>query len=252
MRRSLPFALLVSLLALTGCSSAPTPERVVPAASGAPATPREALENGTVVDDIRLGIATDCAGPDCETRLKLATAEVISRHGVAPSAIGAAQFFVPYVPPGATLGSGGGLIVVFDLADGSRAAVHTFCFTTCAVAGPQPVAPLTLPSAEDHGPTVDPLVSAPTDCSLPNHPTCNEAVRVAIASATESGFIAPATMAETHYYIRSVIPGSPESRAWDVEYIVNLYIAGEHDNLAEQAVGVYCGTGPCRAVPPPS
>jgi hypothetical protein len=190
-------------------------------------------------------------GPIAKTRLKLATAEVISRHGVAPSAISAAQFFVPYVPPGATLGSGGGLIVVFDLADGSRSAVHTFCFTTCVVVGPQPVAPLTLPSPEDHGPMVDPLVSAPTQCSSPDHPTCDEAVQVAIATATESGFISPATMAETHYYIRSVIPGSPGSRGWDVEYIVNLYIAGEHDNLAEEVVGVTCGSGPCHAVSPP-
>jgi hypothetical protein len=248
---ALLFALLLSLLPLTGCSSAPTPEHVVPGATGAPAASRDALENGTVVDDIRLGIATDCAGPDCEARLKLATAEVIARHSVAPGAIGAAQFFVPYIPPGATLGSGGGLIVVFDLADGSRSAVYTFCFTTCAVVGPQPVAPLTLPSPEDHGPLVDPLVSAPTECSSPDHPTCNEALRVAIATATRIGFIAPATVEEMHYYISHITPGSPESAIWDVEYIVNFYVPSEHDTLAEQVVGVTCGSGSCHAVPPP-
>jgi hypothetical protein len=39
--------------------------------------------------------------------------------------------------------------------------------------------------------------------------------------------------------------------AWDVEYIVNLYVAGEHDNLGEQLVGVTCGSGSCHAVAPP-
>jgi hypothetical protein len=227
-------------------------EGVAPSASGPSEAAQHELENGTVIDEIRLGTATDCAGPDCETRLKLATAEVTSRRGLAPSAIGAAQFYLPYVAPGAVLGSGGDLIVVFDLDDGSRSAVDTFCFTTCYVVDAQPVPPLTLPSPDDHGPMVDPLVEAPIDCSSPDHLTCNEAVQVAIATATKSGFIAPATMAQTHYYIRHVTPGSPESAAWDVEYIVNLYVAGEHDNLAEEVVGVTCGSDPCHAVSPPN
>lgn len=248
---ALLFALLGSLFALTGCSSAPVPERIASAASGAPAAPRDALENGAVIDEIRLGIATVCAGPDCETRLQLATAEVISKRGLAPNAIGAAEFYLPYVAPGATLGSGGGLILVFDIDDGSRAAVYTFCFTTCEIVDPQPASPMTLPSSVDHGPMVDPQVEAPVDCSSPDQPTCNEALRVAIATATKSGFIAPATVAETHYYINYLTPGSPESRAWDVEYIVNFYVAGEHDNLAEQVVGVTCGSGSCHAVSPP-
>jgi hypothetical protein len=248
---ALLFALLLSLLALTGCSSAPMPELVAPTASGGPPAPREALENGTVVDEIRLGIATDCAGPDCETRLQLATADVISRHAVPPSAIGAAESYLPYVAPGATLGSGGGLILVFDIDDGSRAAAYTFCFTTCEIVDPQPASPMTLPRGVDHGPMVDPLVEAPVDCSSPEHPTCNEALRVAIATATKSGFIAPATLDETHYYVSYITPGSPESVAWDVEYVVNLYVPGEHDNLAEQVVGVTCGSSACHAVPPP-
>jgi hypothetical protein len=252
MRISLRVALLATLLALTGCSSAPMPEHVAPAASGVPAAPRDALENGAVVDEIRLGNATDCAGPDCETRLQLATADVVSRRGLAPSAIGAAEFYLPYVAPGATLGSGGGLILVFDIDDGSRSAAYTFCFTTCEIVNPLPASPMTLPSGVDHGPMVDPLVAAPVDCSSPDHPTCNEALRVAIATATKSGFIAPATLDETYYYISYITPGPPESVAWDVEYIVNLYVAGEHDNLAEQLVGVTCGSGSCHAVAPPT
>lgn len=252
MRTTFMFSLMALLLTLIGCTRAPTAGGVAPTASSASAGAQNVLGNGTVVDDIRLGIATDCAGPDCATRVTLAKAAAIARHGLAPTAIGAAQFYMPYVAPGAALGSGGGLIVVFDLDDGSRSAVDTFCFTTCHVVDTQPVAPLTLPGPEDHGPLVDPLVEAPNDCSSPDHPTCNEALQVAIATATKNGFIAPATMAETHYYITYVIPCSPEAAASEAEYIVNLYIAGEHDTLGELAIGVYCGSGPCHPVSPPN
>lgn len=251
MAKALLFALLLSLLALTGCSSPPMPEPVAPVASGAPPGPQRALENGTVVDEVRLGIATDCTGPDCETRLQLAKAEVIAKRGLAPSAVGAAEFYLPYVAPGATLGSGGGLILVFDIDDGSRGAAYTFCFTTCEIVNPQPASPMTLPTGVDHGPMVDPLVEAPVDCSSPDHPTCNEALRVAIATATQSGFIAPANVEEMHYYISYITPGSAESAARDVEYVVNLYVPGEHDNLAERVVGVTCGSVSCHAVSPP-
>ncbi len=196
-------------------------------------------------------MATECGGPECETRLKLATAEAISRHGLAPSAIGAAHFYMPYIPPGATLGSGGGLIVVFDVDDGSRAAIYTFCFDSCSVVDAQPVPPLALPSAADHGPQVDPFVQAPIACSSPDHPRCNEAAQVAIAAATTSGFIAPATIAKTHYYITYIPPGSPEAAVTKAEYMVSLYIAGEHDNLADTVIGVYCGSGPCNTLSSP-
>jgi hypothetical protein len=242
--------ILVPLIALTftlsGCIGTPTAGVVAPEAS-APTTTQQVLDNGTVVDGIRLGTATDCAGPDCETRLKLATADAMSRHDLAASAIGPAHFYLPYVPPGATLGSGGGYIVVLDLDDGSRAAVYTFCFTTCGVVT-QSLAPLNLAGSGDHGPLVDPLVEARLDCSSPEHPSCNDAVQVAIATATTNGFIAPATIADTHYYVDYVTPGSPEAAAFEAEYIVHLYIAGDHDNLAESAIGVYCGSGPCQTV----
>jgi hypothetical protein len=246
MRNSILVSLIAMTLTLIGCTRMPTAGGVAPETSS-PAPTQQVLENGTVVDGIRLGTATDCAGPDCETRLKLATADAMSRHDLAPSAIGPAHFYLPYVPPGATLGSGGGYIVVLDLDDGSRAAVYTFCFTTCGVVT-QPLAPLTLEGSGDHGPLVDPVVEARLDCSSPDHPSCDEAVQVAIAAATTNGFIAPTTIADTHYYVVYVTPGSPEAAAFKAEYIVHFYIAGDHDNLAESAIGVYCGSGPCETV----
>lgn len=241
------FPLLAVALVLGACSRAPTAEGVASPTSDASAAAQHVLENGTVVDGIRVGIATDCVGPDCDTRLKLATAAAIARHGLAPTALGAPQFYMPYITPGATLGSGGGAIVVFDLGDGSQVAVYTYCMDTCFVASPQPVRPPTLESPGDHGPLVDPLVEAPVDCSSADHPTCDDALQVAISTATKNGFIVPATMAKTHYYVTNVIPGSPEASASGAEYIVHFYIAGDHDNLAELAIGVSCGSGPCRA-----
>lgn len=252
MRTSILIASMALTLAITGCTSIPTRESVAPAASADSSAPsaasQQVLENGTVVDDIRLGMATECGGPDCATRMKLATAEAISRHGLASSAIGAAHFYMPYIPPGTTLGTGGGLIVVFEIDDGSQAAIYTFCFDSCFVVNAQPVPPLTLPSPEDHGPLVDPLVEAPRDCSTPDHPACNGALRVAIDEATTNGFISPATIADTHYYIDYIAAGSPEAAAFKAEYIVHLYIPGDHDNLAETAIGVFCGSGPCQTV----
>jgi hypothetical protein len=92
------------------------------------------------------------------------------------------------------------------------------------------------------------LVETPLDCSSPDYPTCNEAVQVAITTATTNGFIARATITDTHYYVVYVTPGSPEAAAFKADYIVHLYIAGDHDNLAESAIGVYCGSGPCQTV----
>ena len=237
----------VLTLTLAGCSRLAALAGASPGAS----EPQQVLANGDVVDGIRIGNASGCAvDPDCATRLSLAKAAAIARHGLAPTSIGAAQFFMPYVTPGATLGSGGGVIVVFDLDDGSRAAVYTYCFDTCLVVSPQPVRPLTAESPGDHGPLVDPLVQAPLDCSSDDHPTCNEAVRVAIASATTSGFLAPDSIADAHYHVTYVNPDSPEAAASKAEYIVDLYIAGAHETLAETAIGVSCGSLPCHVVSP--
>jgi hypothetical protein len=206
------------------------------------------IGTGTVVDDIRVGNVTECApDPDCATRLKLAKAAAIARHGLAPDSIGAARFYGTYIPPGATLGSGGGRVVVFDLDDGSHAAVLTYCMDTCFVVAPQPVQPLTLESPADHGPLVDPLVDAPLDCDSPDHPTCNEALKVAIAAATADGFLAPDTIAGAHYYVVYVTPDSPAAAASKAEYI-DVYIAGPDDTQAETAIGIYCGPGPCQVV----
>lgn len=248
LRRSIWIPLIAIVVTLNGCTGAPTAGGVAP--EPRPTSAPE-LENGTVVDGIRLGDPIDCVGPDCNTRLELATAEAISRHGLAPSAIGAAHFFLPYIPPGATLGGGGDIIVVLDLDDGSLAGIYTSCFRTCFVVDAQPVAPLTLGGANDHGPLVDPLVAAPVDCSTPDYPTCNDALQVAIATTTKNGFITPGTIADTHYYISYIPPGSPEAAALKAEYLVNFYIAGEHGTLAESAIGVDCGSGQCQSVTPP-
>jgi hypothetical protein len=205
------------------------------------------LSNGAVVDGIRVGNRIECApDPDCPTRLALAKAAVIERHDVAPGAIGAAHFYMPYIPPGAVSGSGGGKIVVFDLEDGSQAAVHTFCMNDCIVVPPQPVQPPTLESPVDHGPLVDPLVQMPAECSSADHPTCDEAVQVAIDTASANGFLTPDNLAEAHYYVINVPPGS--AAASNAEYIVDIYIPGAHGPVAEIAIGVYCGSGPCQVV----
>ena len=248
MRRSVLSSLLMLALslALIGCSTLATLLGAAPQAS----EPQEGPSNGAVVDDIRVGLAIECApDPDCATRLTLATAAAAERHGIAPTAIGAAQFYMPYIPPGATLGSGGSVIVVFDLDDGSQAAVTTFCMDTCFVVAPQPVQPLTLDGTGDHGPLVDPPVEAPITCASADHPTCDEAVQVAIDRATADGFLTSDTIADAHYYVIFVAPNSLEAAASKSEYIVDIYIAGEHDVVAETAIGVFCGSGPCQIVP---
>ncbi len=257
-RHSMLIPLVALTLTLTGCSSLATPGEAAPrtsepAASTAAAPTQQVLANGTVVDNIRLGIAVDCelvAGSECTTALNLATTEAAARHNLALTSIGAPHFYLPYSPPGAVLGGGSGYIVVLDLADGSQAAVYVYCFDRCQVIPPQPVRPMTLPSPDDHGPMVDPLVKAPSDCASPGHATCNEALQVAIATATNNGFLAPARIADAHYYIVYVSPGSPEAAASKAEYIVDFYIAGASDTLAETAIGVFCGSGPCQAVSP--
>jgi hypothetical protein len=256
-RRTIRNLILILALSLMLAGYSPRlaiPEESAPAATHAadPAATRAAsLANGTVVDGIRVGTAIECApDPDCATRLALAKAAAIERHDVAPSAIGAAHFYMPYIPPGATLGGGGSKIVVFDLEDGSQAAVHTHCMDSCIVVGLQPVQPLTLEETNDHGPLVDPLVQIPSQCSSAEHPTCDEAVQVAIDTANANGFLTAGNIVEAHYYVIHVLPGSAEAAATRAEYIVDIYIAGAHGPLAETAIGVYCGSGPCQVVSP--
>jgi hypothetical protein len=100
----------------------------------------------------------------------------------------------------------------------------------------------------DHGPLVDPLVEKPADCASADHPTCDEAVAAAIAAATKSGFLAPPNIADTHYYVTSVPPDAAGAPAMRVEYVVDMYVAGPHDVLAERAFGVSCHSGPCQVV----
>jgi hypothetical protein len=236
---------LVMSLTLIGCSRLAT--------SGAepqPSGPRQGLANGTVVDDIRVGLELECAtGPECDERVTLATAAATERHGLSPDAIGATQFYQPYITPGAALGSGGGIIVVFDLDDGSQAAVYTYCLDSCFVVQPQPEPSLTPETPGDHGPLVDPLVEAPLDCTSEDKPRCDEAVQVAISAVTADGFLTQDTMADAHYYVIHLPPDSPGSMGAKVDHVVDFYIAGAHDLVAETAVGVYCGSGRCQVVP---
>jgi hypothetical protein len=131
---------VLALLILVGCSWLPAAGEASPGATQI----GQVLANGSVVDDIRVGVPIECPAtrPECETRLALAKEAAISRHAIAPTAIGAAHFYLTYLAPGAAYGSGGGAIVVFDLDDGSQAAVHTVCFDSCFVVDPQPVRPL--------------------------------------------------------------------------------------------------------------
>jgi hypothetical protein len=242
--------LVAALSLLLACSPRLAIPELTPGQSAPAAIDSAPLTNGTVVDGIRVGVRIECApDPDCPTRLALAKAAAIERHAIAPSAFGPAHFYMPYIPPGAVLGSGGGKIVVFDLQDGSQAAVYTHCMTDCLVVAPQPVQPPTLESPVDHGPLVDPLVQSPVVCSTADHPKCDEAVQVAIDTATANGFLEPDRIAEAHYYVITVPPGSAAA-ASKTEYIVDIYIPGAHDPLAETAIGVYCGSGPCQVVPP--
>jgi hypothetical protein len=237
-----PVLLALSLAAIA-CS---TPAAASPRPSGT----QTGLANGAVVDGIQVGEPIDCpvSQPDCETRLTMATAAAIARHDLAPTAIGRARFYLPYLQPGAAYGTGGGAIVVFDLQDGSQAAVHTFCFDGCSVVGVQPVAPESLAPVVDHGPLVDPFVSKPADCQSDAQPMCNQAFEVAIAAATKRGILTAATIADAHYYVTFYAAGSPEATALKAEYLVDVYVAGPHGPTAEVGIAVSCTSGSCRAV----
>jgi len=231
-------------LLVAGCGSAASPSpSSAPLASGV-------LANGSIVDGIRVGEPIDCpvSVPDCETRLTMATDAVIARHSVAPSAIGHVQFYLPYLQPGATYGSGGGAIVVFDLQDGSQAAVHTFCMDSCLVVGAQPVAPESLPPAVDHGPLVDPFVKNPVACRSDGEPACDEAVTVAIEAATAAGVLTADTISDAHYYVTYYPAGSPEATALKAQYLVDIYVASPQGSTAEVGIAVSCASGSCDAV----
>jgi hypothetical protein len=231
------------------CAGSPPGAGSQPESTGAAGLAQEGdtLAAGEIVDAIRVGSAMDCLGPDCAERLSLAKDAAIKRHSLTPAALGPASFYQPYLPPGGGYGSGGGMSVVFDLQDGSRAAVETFCFDTCFVVDPQPVAPVALPTVEDHGPLVDPVVASPIDCASAKLPMCNEAVAVAIETATSDGLIKAATISDTHYYTRPVDPGSPEAEA-GADYVVTVYGAGDHEVVEERAIPVSCASGRCVAL----
>jgi hypothetical protein len=117
--RSWPLGLvLVSLMqatALAGCSNGST-------ASGP-------LLSGMVIDHYTLGDPIDCNAhrdPTCEEHLQVAMGTATDKRGVAPEAIAGHHLFRESIP-GTRPGSSSLIIVVFDLADGSRVAVGVYC-----------------------------------------------------------------------------------------------------------------------------
>lgn len=245
--RMLRTAVLPALVAVVAsCSSFSNGGLESPAVSPT----NELATNGSVVDSIRIGAPIDCpdTDPECVDRLTLAKEAVIERHRIDSTTIGAARFYLSYLAPGAEHGGGGGAIVVFDLEDGSQAAVLTVCFDGCHVVDPQPLAPLEIPPSTDHGPLIDPLVKEQVDCTSADYPSCNEAVSVAIAAATQSQIITVDTVATAHYYVTYMPLQQAESSAKEAEYVIDIYVAGEHDVLAEISVEVSCGLGPCEVV----
>lgn len=242
-------ASLGMLTALVGCSVAATSNPSKASEGESVSVSAASLSDGSVVDGIRVGEPIDCVGPDCAIRIELAEEAAMSRHGVPSSALGAPNFYLPHIPAGAALGTGGGSIVVFDVDDGSMVAVHTYCFSDCFVVEVQPVPSLKAGVGNDHGPLVDPLVDSPVGCSTTEQPACDEAVQVAIAAATRDGFLAKGDDRTTHYYVTYFAPDSSEAEALQAEYLVNFYVAGDHGPIHETAIAVDCSAGSCVRVP---
>lgn len=106
----------VLALALAGCANGLT-------ASGD-------LVSGTVIDRYKIGDPLDCGvngDPTCDEMLRIATDVATSKRGIASSAIVEHRLYTEFIPPGSTSGGGMVGIVVFDLGDGSRAAVGVYC-----------------------------------------------------------------------------------------------------------------------------
>ena len=256
--RSLPksrcLAVAAMILLGAGCSSpssgAPLETRL---STGPAANAGSALDPGAIVDGHQIGEPMDCVD-GCDAALALAN-ETANERGLDPRSIEATSVYAPFVPDGAA-STGGGYIVVYWVTDGSRIAIRVHCGVgACQVIAPQPALPAALPSPNDHGPLVDPLVEAPVGCSKPGLETCDEAVAVAVESAIDDGFIGADTLGDAHYYVTPIDPSWLQDGAPHVDDVVTIYVAGDHENVAETAIGVDCTTGTCRVIaleaPPP-
>lgn len=150
LRRTLP----VLALLLAGCSSALTVGGVAsgasqPAASQAAAT-KQVLAPRTVIDGIQVGSPIDCAAPvDCSAILSFAKTAATSTRGLVPGTIAGTSLYTPYVPAN-MFSTGGGYVVVYDLADGVQMAIRVHCGVgPCQVVPLQPLID-SLPTPSDY------------------------------------------------------------------------------------------------------
>ncbi len=107
---------MVLALALAGCSNSFN-------ADGS-------LVSGTVVDRYKVASLADCPDdrdPTCDESLRIATDIATGKRGVPADAIVGHRFYYEFLPPGMSRGGPPVVIVVFDLADGSRVAVGVYC-----------------------------------------------------------------------------------------------------------------------------
>lgn len=126
-------AVLALLLTLAGCSRLPNPAG---AASVAPDP--AALADGTIVDGHQVGQILDCS-TGCDDVLSFAETSAIDIRGLDQSAITDVHVYIPFIPAGMTA-TGGGYVVVYDLADGLQMAIRVHCGVgDCQVVPPQPI-----------------------------------------------------------------------------------------------------------------
>jgi len=152
-------SLLMLAFTLAGCSGA------IGAASPAPAAPsvsqQATIAPATVIDGFTIGDrldTTSCPSGDvvctaaADADAKLVRDALLAAHpGLDAAAIAALHWYSEILPPGYEQ-SGSFTIAVFDLADGSRAAMGLACgVTDCKAVPASKRAPST-----DHGPIVDP------------------------------------------------------------------------------------------------
>lgn len=126
-------AVLALVLTLAGCSRMPTP-----AAAPSLAPDPAALPDGAIVDGHQLGQLLDCS-TGCEDVLSFAESSAVDTRGLDPSAITDVHVYIPFVPAGMTA-TGGGHVVVYDLAGGLPIAIRVHCGVgDCQVVEPQPI-----------------------------------------------------------------------------------------------------------------
>lgn len=150
--------LLILAVSLLGC----TGTNVGAAQSSAPSQ----LANGAVVSGIQIGIPV-CAPPaDCTAVLTFAQTEATKAGLVDADSITNTSVYQQYVPEG-MYSTGGGYVVVYDLRDGSQAAIRVHCGVgPCIVVPLQPLIDK-IPSPSDYSNNPDGSL-APDDTGNPN------------------------------------------------------------------------------------